>query len=310
MLKNEFFNIQSDNNGVYPIVNLIGNQKYEQNRVFLPGTYRVDVLAGSTFIGIATDTPMTGNLGHGVGGRVSTDVIITEPFIIRAYCGSKGDYGVGGQNPYSGSFKVNAEYIAGTPSSVNHIFGNVGGSAAIDNQGVYYPGSGNCLGDGVGINAQSNIKHGIGAGSCLHFLPINGIFGTDYLFAAHCGAAATGWYGSPRCVAGCGSVYSGAAGGVALSASGYTLSAFNGGNTNFGSAGIGQVLPQSGGNTLLSDGTGVGSGKCWVAQNSAFITWPRRGSAAMFINGSWQDTGLYGEKNEDGHIIVTHLSAL
>lgn len=310
MLKKEFFNIQSDNKGSYPIINLSGNQKYEQNRVFFPGVYRVEVLAGSTFFGTDIDVPNPGNLQSGVGGKVSVDVTMTQPFIIRAYCGSKGNYGTGGINPYNGPFKVNAAYIAGTPSSVNHIFGNVGGSASIVSQNLYYPGSGNCLGDGVGINTQNNAKYGIGAGSCLHFLPVNGVFGTDFLFAAHCGAAASGWGGSPRCVAGCGSVYGGAAGGVGLNASGYTLAAFNGGGTSFGSAGIGQVLPQNGGDTNLSSGSGIGAGKCWFTPYSSGHTWPTKGAAAMFMNGVWQDTGLYGTKGEDGRIIVTHLYAL
>lgn len=285
------------------VVNLSGSQSFVEDIIFPKGTYSIEVVAGSTFIGTDIDFPYTISSGKGVGGKIVTEVTIYEPFIIRAYCGSKGNYGIGGTNPYSGSFKVNASFNNTTPIPVGHIFGNVGGSAAIDSQGRYYPGSGNCLGNGVGVNSGSNIKMGIGAGSCLHFIPVNGVFGTDYLFAAHCTASATGWYGSPRCVAGTGSAYGGAAGGLATSVPGYTVSVYNGGASNFGNGGTGLIVPIAGGDTTLVNGTGIGAGKCWG--NGSQMTWPWRGAAALFKDGIWQNSELYGNTEEDGHIIVT-----
>lgn len=290
------------------VVNLSGSQSFVEDVVFPKGVYSIDVVAGSTFCGVATDVTSTTVGFNGVGGKVVTEVTIYEPFIIRAYCGSKGNYGVGGTNPYSGAFKVNAAFNASTPILVTHIFGNVGGSAAINNQSVYFPGSGNCLGNGIGVNTNSNLKMGIGAGSCLHFLPVNGIFGTNYLFAAHCGPAATGWRGSPKCAAGNGSVYGGAAGGVSATTPNYSVSSYNGGSTLFGIGGTGVVgsltdVP------VAAEGTGIGAGKTNATSISS-IKNPRTGSAAFFKDGVWQNSDLYGNKEEDGHIIVKCIGYL
>lgn len=300
-----------DNSG-YTILNLSGAQKFDDNTVFNGGTYLIDVVAGSTFVGTALNTPGSGSSGKGVGGRVYVEVIIPEPFVIRAYCGSKGNYGIGGTNPYSGAFKENATYQTSTPVMVNHIFGNVGGSAAIDSQGIYFPGSGNCLGDGVGINTNNNLKYGIGAGSCLHLLPIGGSFGSDYLFAAHCAPSATGWYGSPRCIGGCGSAYGGAAGGVAAITSGYSVSAYNGGSSIYGDGGIGVTASSTDWPPLVptaANGIGIGSGKI-NATNIMQINWPQRGAAAYFNGEEWLTSNLYGNTEEDGHIIVTLVRPL
>lgn len=299
-----------DNSG-YTILNLSGAQKFDDNTVFNGGVYSVEVVAGSTFVGTATDVPNTSNNGKGVGGRVSVEVTIPQPFIIRAYCGSKGNYGIGGTNPYSGTFKENAAYQEGTPVAVNHIFGNVGGSASIVSQGHQYPGSGNCLGDGIGVSDGGGLKYGIGAGSCLHLLPVGGTFGTDYLFAAHCAPAATGWYGSPRCFGGCGSAYGGSAAGFAVNTNGYTVAAYNGGTTPYGEGGVAFVAPSSSDTTYPSsvNGIGIGAGKT-IAESALRVYWPAKGSAAYFDGTEWQTSNLYGNTEEDGHIIVTLVRPL
>ena len=304
MLQKGFFLTDPFNWKGRVLINLLGAQSFVQDTIFPKGIYRVDVVAGATFDGTGVDQPMSISLRKGVGGKVYTEVTMEVPFIIRAYCGSKGNYGIGGTNPYSGPFKVNALYSESNVPAVNHIFGNRGGSASISGQTAQFPGSGNCLGDGVGVNSNSNEKWGIGAGSCLHFLPVGGTFGTDYLFAAHCAPAAIGWNGVPRCIAGCGSAYGGAAAGAAAYVN-YTCYAWNGGATPYGSGGN-AVQYQHSGDYSAASGIGIGAGKCWFKSNGT-ITSPTRGAAACFQNGVWANSDLYGNVDEDGHIIVTFV---
>ena len=298
MLQKGFFITKSFNWSGRTLVNLLGSQQFVEDTIFPKGVYQVDVVAGSSFDGIGHDQPMTAGSKKGVGGKVYTEVTMEVPFIIRAYCGSKGNYGVGGTNPYSGPFKVNALYQESDVAAVNHIFGNRGGSASISGQTGQFPGSGNCLGDGVGVNSNNNEKWGIGAGSCLHFLPVGGTFGTDYLFAAHCAPGAIGWAGSPRCIAGSGSAYGGAAGGGAVYLN-YTCYVWKGGSTPYGNGGN-TVLGYSSVTWADAYGTGVGAGKIAGAG-------PFKGAAACFKDGVWTDTNLNGNVDEDGHIIVTFV---
>lgn len=307
MLQKGFFLTDPFNWKGRVLVNLSGSQSFVENTVFPKGVYRVDVVAGATFDGIGPDQPITLSSKKGVGGKVYTEVTMEVPFIVRAYCGSKGGYGVGGTNPYSGPFKVNALYQSSNVAAVSHIFGNRGGSASISGQTLQFPGSGNCLGNGVGVNSPNNEKWGIGAGSCLHFLPIGGTFGIDYLFAAHCAPAAIGWNGSPKCIAGCGSAYGGAAAGAAAYTN-YTCYVWNGGATPYGSGGN-AVQYQFSGDYSAASGTGIGAGKCWFKSNGT-ITSPTRGAAACFQNGVWTNSDLYGNIDENGHIIVTFIKHL
>lgn len=295
-----------DNSG-YTILNLSGAQKFDDNTVFNGGVYSIDVLAGSTFAGTAMDVPNSSSYGKGVGGKVSVEVIIPEPFIIRAYCGSKGNYGIGGTNPYSGAFKKNAQYQESTPVAVTHIFGNVGGSAKNTNS-VQFPGGGNCLGNGVGISNVNNEKFGVGAGSCLHFLPIGGTFGTDYLFAAHCTAGPACSANAPFVAPGCGSAYGGSGAGYgAISSGGSHGSAWDGGRTPYGEGGV-AVISSVPANFAPANGTGIGAG---VSQSNGIgISRALRGAAAYFDGEEWLTSNLYGNTEEDGHIIVTLVRPL
>lgn len=311
MLQKEFFQVQPFN--PYPywegtvLVNLSGSQSFVENTVFQKGIYSVEVVAGSSFCGTAIDTPLSNSYSKGVGGKVVTEVTIYEPFIIRAYCGSKGNYGIGGTNPYTGTFKKSATYQEQTPVSVGHIFGNVGGSAKNTNS-VKFPGGGNCLGNGAGISDVNNTKYGIGAGSCLHFLPVNGRFGLDFLFAAHCCAAAIGSWQSPFCAAGCGSAYGGSGAGYAATSSGGSHgTVWNGGDTSFGSGGV-AVVSTIPANFSPASGTGVGAG---LAQaNSVMPTWPIKGAAAYYNGNEWVNSSLYGNLEEDGRIIVKYIGRI
>ena len=148
------------------LIDLNGAEKYEEDTIFIPGRYEVLVQAGS-----CADV--------GMSGKVFQTITIPQKFIVRAYCGSSGTSVAGGTNLYSGPFKVNPYHWDITP--VSHIFGNCGASGRIkSDQNTTIYGSGNCLGDGA-----LNSSLGIGAGSCMHIMPIGGVFGTDYLFAFH-----------------------------------------------------------------------------------------------------------------------------
>lgn len=299
MLQKGFFITKSFNWAGKVLVNLSGSQQFIEDTIFPKGVYLVDAVAGSTFDGTGPTSPMA-NVSL-VGGKVYTEVTIQVPFIIRAYCGSKGGYGVGGTNPYTGEFKVNAWTQQANVPSVNHIFGNAGAGVRFVSQysDQFYPGSGNCLGNGVGVNTANNEKYGIGAGSCIHFLPEGGTFGTDYIFAAHCGPCACRWRGSPFFSAGCGGVYGGGAGSLGNTAGGSypDMRVWNGGSTPYGNGGTGTVVsrpPLTG-----ADGEGIGAGK--------IVTFPTRGSAAFFKDGEWATSSDSGEKEQDGHIIVTFV---
>lgn len=298
MLQKGFFMTEPFNPSPFwdnTIVNLSGAQKFEEDTVFPAGRYSVDVQAGSSRNLFASE-------GY-FSGRVDTIITINSEFIIRAYCGGKtypnSDYSawIVGTNPYSGAFKVNPQTTYGPVDDVSHIFGNCG-SMGIggDESSVKYISSGNCLSDGAGA-ALSLSSEGIGAGSCLHIMPIGGVFGTDYLFAFHT-ASASGLGGG-------GSVYGGAGSGFAR---GYRVdhaqSSYSGGNTPYGNGGNGVTsyryqYPVNG-NTGSGIGAGQGGGPSYDANN-------RIGAAAWFNGIVWVNSGQHGGAGEDGHIIIKYL---
>lgn len=288
MLQKVFFNVDSFNPEPYwtnPIVNLSGNQKFDDPTVFIPGVYSVDVQAGA------------GSSG-GYAGRIQKEIEVTSPFIVRAYCGSKGSSSVEGRNPYSGTFKVNAigpQDENGVPA-VTHIFGNRGSCS----KGYFgklivmadYC-SGNCLGNGIRHSGSS-----LGAGSCLHLLPVGGVFGTDYLFAFHCTTNRYGYSGGGG--GGGGSAYGGAgSGGVYVND--YSLTSYAGGSTPYGSGGAGVTSSAPGlhpGNNGSGPGYGYGGG---VSPN---------GCGAWFNGTTWVDSRDVGGNGEDGHIIIKYIGPL
>lgn len=300
MLQKEFFQVQPFNPNPYwnpVIVNLSGAQKFEQNTVFVPGRYKVVIQAGGTSRGGTSEYPV-----YSVAGKIQKIINVQQPFIIRAYCGSRFNGATPGANPYTGTFKVNPR--TGDAPSVTHVFGTCGAS----DKWFYgvsegFLGSGNCLGDGWSVNKFST-WFGCGAGSCLHLLPINGIFGTDFLFAFHTTAGTDGtlFYNG-----GGGSALGGSAsGGVSSTGSqgSDAQNGFIGGSTPYGSGG-----PRANSGTgALSynvgyDGEGIGHG---YAPNNGFF----RGAAAFFNGTSWEQVNEWANEEEDGVIKIEYLGPL
>lgn len=205
MLMKGFFLTEPANPWPYSnnvIVNLSGAQKFEEGRIFAPGKYRIELAPGTRYYPHGT---LDGQI------NMSYDETITVPFIIRAYCGSDATATSAGTNPYSGIFKVNqidARTITQTPQvgiDVTHIFGAGAGNKYWQDGPYLYRDSGgaNCLGNGnVESATGSNIDWYGGAGSCLHLLPVGGVFGTDYIRAYHASPTAyctAGAYGGGGC---------------------------------------------------------------------------------------------------------------
>lgn len=291
-----------DNSG-YVILNLSGAQKFEEDIIFSRGKYKVEIQAGASINSDDSRPP------HPYSGKIDVIVNIPSNFKIRAYCGSKAsDMRTAGTNLYSGPFKVNGNtnYGSNVPS-VNHIFGNAGSCAKWSGFGLNFvlPSSGNCLGNGAVTSYVGEEAFGAtGAGSCLHFLPIGGTFGTDYLFAAHCTAAGAGaTYDEPNNLygmGGSGSAYGGAGSGSSLP---IAVPSYNGGNTPYGSGGAGV---NSGGTKFKNgnNGTGIGHGFGGgvFAKNSY-----TPGAAAYFDGTQWIESNLVAGALEDGKIKVTYL---
>lgn len=311
-MQNGFFMTEPFNPNPYwdpVIVNLSGAQKFDTDTVFLPGKYKVELQAG------ASKTLSNNQLAsESFSGKINVIVNVYEKFIIRAYCGSRASSGLSaGINPYSGAYKVNGNTSYGSNvSSVNHIFGNAGSCCRLTGGSTeYYPSSGNCLGDGI-ASSLYNDSCATGAGSCLHFLPIGGVFGIDYLFAFHATSSSGGFcVDSPDGIyvlcGGSGSAYGGAGSGSSNDVTLPSIS-YNGGSTPYGaggagvSGGIGNTKAKPGNN-----GTGIGHGfGGGVFAKGCFTP----GAAAYFDGTQWVESDLVADAREDGKIKVTYLGSL
>lgn len=291
MLQKGFFMTEPFNPSPFwdnTIVNLSGAQKFEEDTVFPAGRYSVDVQAGGTVYSIAPE----------IGGNITKNIIVNSPFIIRAYCGSAGRENARGVNPYSGDFKVNPRSSGGNVPSVNHIFGNAGSPQILEQDGsVRACSSGNCLGNGaLRVSWLGNL--GFGAGSCLHFLPLGGVFGVNYLYAFH--VVGTCDYG-----AGGGSAYGGAGSSYAyrttVQGSSWYYSSSNAGATPYGVGGAGV---RTSGTQNGNSGTGPGYGQGGV---NSVATIP---AGAWFDGTQWNDSRVRGTSGYDGHIIVKYLGTI
>ena len=300
MLQKEFFQVQPFNPNPYwdpVIVNLSGAQKFEEDTVFMSGRYKVIVQAGGVY-----------PVSLSVSGKIEQIVVVQEPFIIKAYCGSKGTQNSGGVNLYTGPFKVNP--IQGDVPSVNHIFGNCGScSRGFDSAEGY--GSGNSLGNGVIYYTAGGSPFACGAGSCLHFIPLNGVFGTDYLFAFHTTSATNGGYFLQT---GSGSAYGGSASGGADSTDSQGMVAqygYLGGNTPYGSGG---ARSYSGTGIFAYgfgyDGTGIGHGYAGETNLSDLSYYKGKGAAAWYNGTNWVQSDNWANPGEEGKIVVEYLGPL
>lgn len=305
MLQKEFFNVQPFNPNPYwsnTLVNLSGASKFDQNTVFKPGRYKIELAPGKSVLN------ETGTIGNGLFiSNMEYIENITQPFIIRAYCGSDATNTSIGTNLYSGPFKVNG--ITSTVNQngidVNHIFGAGGGNVYQNHDGAYWGkwynrGGGNCLGNGnIITNTFTNTTSYGGAGSCLHLIPVGGTFGTNYIRAYH--AACN--LGIP------GSAYGGAAGG------GYTGStdwATRGGNSPYGNGGPAQLYtPTLFNGYWCSTGSGVGAGGKKINVSISGYTYQVVVGAGAYFNGTtWIDAPGSSSSTKSSYIRVTYLGPL
>lgn len=312
MLQKEFFQVQPFNPNPYwdpVIVNLSGAQKFDDDTVFFPGKYSVIVQAGASKSGYNIGSPE-----ESYSGKIETIVNISDKFIIRAYCGSRAEsQTIPGVNLYSGIYKVNGNISYGSDvPSVNHIFGNAGSCCRIATGSTEYaPSSGNCLGNGAFATQGYNGSCATGAGSCLHFLPVGGIFGTDYLFAFHTTASGSGNYRNYSGnfvgdMGASGSAYGGAGSG---SSNSYTISSisYKGGSTPYGEGGPGVSGGIYAETRPGNNGTGIGHGfGGGVFAKGCYAP----GAAAYFDGSQWIESTLVAGAREDGKIIVTYLGPL
>ena len=245
MLMNGFFLTEPANPWPYSnnvIVNLSGAQKFEDGRIFAPGKYRIEIAPGGQ-CSSGSDTP--GVPKGGGNSYINIVETIKEPFKVRAYCGGNATLGSVGINPYVGPFKVNGktEDTQSPGIDVNHIFGAGGGNSFSRGTSPMSPlvhcrGGGNCLGNGSISTVGTNTFY-YGAGSCLHLMPEQGTFGTDYIRAYHV---------APNALS-CGSAYGGAAAAYHVGIDGSNWG-YRGGNSPYG----------NGGTTSLEPGQGIGAG--------------------------------------------------
>lgn len=328
MLQKEFFQVQPFNPNPYwdpVIVNLSGAQKFEEDTVFMPGKYRIELAPGTQAIKPEEVPYNAGALGY----IVNMDYLeeIAQPFIIRAYCGGSGNYAskIPGTNPYIGPYKVNAidartinrdNYPTGI--DVNHIFGAGGGNHRYYNStsgtgaGTSYGGGANCLGDGSWFRysdyGSGDTNYVGGAGSCLHLLPIGGTFGVDYIRAYQAAAHQTDFKGS---------AYGGGQGHRDDSTS--TGSFYSrGGNSSYGN---GSSDYYQNGQFYYTD-TGIGGGNK-IGPGDSFYPYDMPRSAGAYFNGTmWIDSPgnvkLYTRTSnttaiktgKDSYIKITYLGPL
>lgn len=199
-LLESFFRAEVFNPSPRIILNLSGSDFFDKDTVFPAGRYKIEVAPGMlhTFNDTWSSNTMSSN--NPQFSYLEYEEEITEPFMIRAYCGSNATNNqTGGINQYVGNFKVNSVDARLLPNShsdgisVDHIFGAQGGSAynllSSPTQPFYVGGNGNCLGNGNCIQFSTydgNSEYSAnGAGSCLHLLPLEGVFGTDYIRTYH-----------------------------------------------------------------------------------------------------------------------------
>lgn len=305
MLGKEFFMTKPFNPGPYydnVIVNLSGAQKFEEDTVFFPGRYRIELAPGKSYnlFNIFDDTKsFVSNMNHVEN--------ITQHFIIRAYCGSNGSNGSVGINQYMGIFKVNGVNSPShnAPIDVTHIFGAGGGNgnsqlASPLNLNQYVSGGPNCLGDGP-IQGNDIFGNGYGgAGSCLHLIPVGGVFGTDYIRAYHASPVS----GAP------GSAYGGAAGVCYYTQQGGGFSwGTRGGNSPYGNGGTTDNLEVTG--ITCTEGTGIGAGgkTANINVNGTNIK-AILGAGAYFNGTTWIDEPGNTTNTGSSYIRVTYLGPL
>lgn len=292
MLLNGFFMTESRNPWPYAdnvIVNLSGSQKFTEGTVFTPGKYRIEIAPGG-FCSSASDTP--GVPSGKYASYINIVETITQPFKVVAYCGGNATLGSVGNNLYSGAFKVNGitEDTQSPGIDVNHIFGAGGGNSVSRGTNplsvvVHCRGGGNCLGNGSISTFGTNTLY-YGAGSCLHLIPTDGVFGTNYIRAYHVSPYA----------ASCGSAYGGAEAAEHVGIDGGNWG-YRGGNSPYG----------NGGTTSREPGQGIGAGGKHVIISGAEYT---LAAGARFNGTQWVDVPGSLDNTVTSLIKITYLEPL
>lgn len=302
-----------------PLLSLNGGEKYEENAVWKPGRYKILVQSGGTkHTNMITSQRPDPVIVEIPGAIIEKEITITQPFIIRAYCGGGSisqdenqilgiaPYVVLGTNPYSGTFKVNGwNDTNNAPSANSSIFGNAGGMGAAMSALDYYS-SGNCLGDGVS-RVLTQTAAATAAGSCLHIMPADGVFGTDYYYAFHTTGAAMVNGAS-------GGAYGGGAGGCCIYATVSVAPAITSqaGGDSGGGVGGAAVSRASGQQNFVSGNDGVGAGHGYATKGTGagiavnYTQYPH-GAGAFFNGTSWEDITTTASGYADGKITIEFL---
>lgn len=262
MLQKGFFLTDSYNRAPYwngtVLVDLHGAAAFEEDTRFFPGHYRIELAPGR--IALPTSGMLSGATVALRTVTMSYDETLYDYFKVRAYCGANSEDG--GLNPYSGPFKVDmaSNVSSSTPGiDVNHIFGAGGGNS---HEKFKYTGpDGSHTSVVTRLGGPNCLGGGIVGGSCLHLMPLDGVFGTDYFRAYHAAPTMPAYYGH-------GSAYGGAKAGAYNTGSGYSGQWFTrGGDSPYG----------TGGRTIGEVGTGIGAAKT------------NAGGAAYFNGSEWVD---------------------
>lgn len=264
MLLNSFFFINSygELKRNSVILDLKSGQGYSTEIIYKPGQYRVEI-AG-----------LPGAADYDDGRNSFTQVIeIDKPFYIMASC-SAPDFALSN---------------LGIVSKSGTIFGGKGGfSAGVSISGVQ---SKQIL--------QGSLTTG---GSACHFVPVGGVFGSDYLRCFHCGAPASGVYG------GAGAYGGGAGGRGAKTRNGSTGSftdrtgqeGISGAGGSGGTGGTGTKDGNAGaGNNGNpgSSGVGIGAGTSTM------------GGVAYFDGKNWIQPARGKNTTGDAFIKITYLGS-
>lgn len=293
MLLNGFFMTESRNPWPYAdnvIVNLSGAQAFTERTLFTPGKYRIEIAPGGYCTTIDDDPSVPKGRGATYINIIET---IREPFSVIAYCGGNANIGNIGNNPYTGTFKVNGN-TSDTQShgtDVNHIFGAGGGNCYTEGtfSNTSLRGGGNCLGNGsISVRrGQSAYTAYYGAGSCLHLMSRDWTnFETDYIRAYHVAPYAGI----------CGGAYGGGAAGY-IGSSGNNWG-YRGGDSPYG----------SGGTTSYAQGSGIGGGgaRREISPGSPIYV----AGGARFDGTEWIDMPGSIDNNVTSLIRITYLEPL
>jgi hypothetical protein len=239
------------------VLDIVKNQSYIEPRKYTTGRYKVEIQSAAATAAFAQE------------------IIVGEDFQIQAYCPAFWD-GV----------------LTGAPEEefqAPSIFGGCGGN---DSRVSYVDSTGDAGGNYIVSRPAGNA---IGYnGACCHILPIDGVFGIDYLFAFHCGAAKGGAYGGGA--GGRGARYYNSSARIYINSTGGTGETGIGGIG--GAGGTGTIDGELGGGTNGNPGTsgsGIGAGT------------PTTGGVAFYNGDIWIEPTRTSYLGGEARIKITYI---